>query len=50
MFKKRVLEPLHESGGIEFDRDADAIYLSPLGAKEVEIKILNNTKQSADSI
>lgn len=40
MFKKRILEPLHSKRLIEYDRDTEAVYISPLGAKEVEQNIL----------
>jgi len=40
MYKKRVLEPLHSKRFIEFDEESDVVYLSPLGVKEVERKIL----------
>ena len=40
-FKARVLGPLHKSRLIEFDRETDAVYLSPLGAKAVEDQLLN---------
>lgn len=43
MFKKRVLLPLHEKRLIEYDRDSEVVYLSPLGAQEVEQKILAAT-------
>lgn len=40
MFKKRVLEPLDKACMIEHDRDADFVFISPLGIKEVEGRIL----------
>lgn len=40
MFKKRVLEPLDKACMIEHDRDADFVFISPLGIKEVEERIL----------
>ncbi len=39
MFKKRVLEPLHKKKFIEFDKENDCVYLSPLGIKRAEILI-----------
>lgn len=41
MFKKRVLEPLHKKKFIEFDRENDCVYLSPLGVKQAE-KLINS--------
>lgn len=43
MFKKRVLEPLHKNRFIEYDRESEVVHLSPLGAQEVEQKILRAT-------
>lgn len=43
MYKKRVLLPLHDKRLIEYDRESEVVYLSPLGAKEVEEKILAST-------
>jgi hypothetical protein len=43
MFKKRVLEPLHNKRLIEYNKETETVYLSPLGAKEVESKILMST-------
>lgn len=40
MYKKRVLEPLHNKRLIEYDRENEVVYLSPLGAKEVENNVL----------
>jgi len=40
MFKRTVLNPLHKAKLIEYDKDSDAVFLSPLGAEEVESKIL----------
>lgn len=42
MFKKKVLEPLHASKLIEFDRDTESVFLSPLGVSEVENLILKS--------
>jgi hypothetical protein len=39
-FKDRFLEPLHKSRLIEFDRKASRAYISPLGVREVEQRIL----------
>lgn len=41
VFKGKVLGPLHKSRLIEYDRSADCITISPLGAKEVEERILH---------
>jgi hypothetical protein len=40
MFKKHVLVPLHQKKLIEYDRESEIIYLSPIGVKEVEEKLL----------
>lgn len=40
MFKRTVLEPLHEQKKIEYDCQSEIVYISPLGIKEVEEKIL----------
>lgn len=40
MFKKRVLEPLHKKRLLEHDKETDTVYLSPIGAQEVEKNIL----------
>lgn len=38
-FKSKVLQLLHKSGMIEFDKELNMIFLSPKGGKEVEDKI-----------
>ncbi len=43
MFKKRVLEPLDKACLIEYDRDTDFVFISPIGIKEVEEKILKTS-------
>lgn len=40
MFTRNVLKPLHKARLIEYDKDSEAVFLSPLGIKEVESKIL----------
>jgi hypothetical protein len=45
-FKARVLKPLHQTRLIEFDRESDFVFLSPLGVKEVEERILSSSLQS----
>jgi len=40
MFKKRVLEPLDQACMIEHDRETDFVFISPLGVREVEERIL----------
>jgi hypothetical protein len=40
IFKKNVLLPLHQKKLIEYDRESEIVYLSPLGVKEVEEKLL----------
>jgi hypothetical protein len=42
MFKKRVLEPLHNKRLIEYEKETETVYLSPLGAKEVELRVINS--------
>lgn len=41
MFKIKVLKPLHDEILIEWDKENDAVFLSPLGVQEVETKILS---------
>jgi hypothetical protein len=40
MFKKNVLVALHQKKLIEYDKESEIIYLSPIGVKEVEEKLL----------
>jgi hypothetical protein len=40
MFKRSVLTPLHKGRLVEYDRDSEAVTISPLGIKAVEEKIL----------
>lgn len=40
MFRKRVLRPLHKARFIEFDQQRERARISPLGAKEVEQRVL----------
>jgi hypothetical protein len=44
-FKTRILTPLHESRLIEFDKDSNFVFLSPLGVQEVEERILSKLLQ-----
>jgi len=39
-YRRDVLVPLHNARLIEFDKENDAVTLSPTGAREVEAKIL----------
>ena len=39
-YRRDILVPLHDARLIEFDRENDAVHLSPTGAREVETKIL----------
>ncbi|MCW5896354.1 MAG: hypothetical protein KIT50_12200 [Bacteroidetes bacterium] len=39
-FKKSVLQPLHDQRVIEYDKESEIVYISPVGNKEVEDKIL----------
>lgn len=41
MFKIKVLQPLDDEILIEWDKENDAVFLSPLGVQEVETKILS---------
>jgi hypothetical protein len=43
MFKRAVLTPLHKGRLIEYDKDSDAVTISPVGIKMVEEKILKST-------
>jgi hypothetical protein len=40
MFKKSVLGGLHKKRLVEYDRDSDVVYISPLGGRHVEENIL----------
>ena len=40
MFKRSVLAPLHKAKLIEYDRESELVYISPLGIQQVEEKIL----------
>ena len=40
MYKRKVLRPLHTGRLIEFDEEEGIVYLSPLGATEVEDRLL----------
>jgi len=40
MFRQRVLEALHDRQLVEYDRDAEMVYLSPLGVRRVEETLL----------
>jgi hypothetical protein len=42
MFKNSVIEPLDKQNLVEYDRDTQFVFISPLGIKEVEEKILRN--------
>jgi hypothetical protein len=41
MFKIKVLQPFDDEILIEWDKENDAVFLSPLGVQEVETKILS---------
>jgi hypothetical protein len=41
-FKSKVLQPLHRTGMIEFEKELNMIFLSPKGSKEVEEKLFKN--------
>jgi len=43
MFRKMILKPLHDNKLIEYDKDTEAVFISPLGVLEVESKILNTS-------
>ena len=40
VFRSQVLQPLHKSRQVEFDKGSDSVTLSPLGANVVETEIL----------
>ncbi|MDH5510593.1 MAG: hypothetical protein OEZ32_09600 [Nitrospinota bacterium] len=40
IYKNKVLMPLHKERLIEYDRDSEIVYISPLGMTEVQNKIL----------
>jgi hypothetical protein len=42
VFKSNVLSRLHKDRLVEWDRDSDAVFLSPTGAKHVEDHILQH--------
>jgi hypothetical protein len=42
VFKNKVLIPLHKERLIEYDKSADCVMISPLGAKDVEHRILTD--------
>jgi len=41
-YRTQILSALHKNGLIEFDRTSDRAHLSPLGAKDVEDRILSS--------
>lgn len=43
MFKEAVLKPLHAARLIEYDREAQAVFISPLGEREVEKLLASRT-------
>lgn len=45
MFKRSILIPLHKKKMIEYDRETSLAYLSPIGIKEVEEKILKKIRK-----
>ncbi len=49
LFKTNVLSKLHSGRFIEFDKEAGIVFLSPLGAKEVETTILSNSSNAAST-
>jgi len=48
-YRRDVLSPLHDARLIEFDKENDAVHLSPTGAHEVETKILKTPLSGGDS-
>ncbi len=42
MFKRNVLRPLHKKRLIEFDEESGVVYLSPVGARNVELSIFKS--------
>jgi hypothetical protein len=49
MYKKTVLQPLHVKRLIEYDKETELVYISPLGIEEVEQQILPKIKRQSDS-
>jgi hypothetical protein len=49
MFKRAVITPLHKARLIEYDKENSAVYLSPLGVKEVESRIIAGTQIAAEN-
>lgn len=47
-YRRDVLTPLHNARLIEFDKENDAVHLSPTGAHEVETKILKTPLAGGD--
>lgn len=43
MYKKKVLQPLHDEKLIEYDKESEAVFLSPIGVQEVELNILRKS-------
>lgn len=41
IFKSKVLKKLHATRFVEYDKDAELVYLSPLGVAKVEDELLN---------
>lgn len=46
VFKQRILRELHKSKFAEYDGENDIVYISPLGTKEVEEKLLDKASRS----
>jgi hypothetical protein len=46
MFKKSVLQPLHNDKLIEYDKDNDAVFISPIGIELIEAKHLLDFRTS----
>lgn len=42
VFKNKILAPLHKERLIEYDKNADCVTISPLGAKDVEERVLRD--------
>ena len=45
---ERLLAPLHRARLVEFDKEANTLLLSPLGASETEAKVLPKIKLRSD--
>lgn len=45
MYKRAILKPLHDKKIIEYDKETNIVYLSPLGIREVELNIISKIQR-----